>query len=150
MGIAALCCGVAGMLLGLIPFMFIATGALAACAIVFAATGIQRAGRHEATNRGMAIGGLITGVIAALMALWGAIIVFSGLHSLGNDLGMVQSDTGASAARLQHDLHVAAYDEQRLIRQGAFIGNISGSRVTPPTPVTVRLRVPQAAAALTR
>ena len=138
MGIAALCCGIAGILLGLIPFMFIATGALAACAIVFAATGMQRAARHEATNRGMAVGGLIAGVVAALVALWGASIVFGGLHSLANDLGTVQSDTGANAAHLSRDLHIAAYDEQRLIRQGEFIGNLGGSPVTPPTPVTVR------------
>ena len=150
MGVAALCCGIAGILLGLIPFMFFATGALAACAIVFAATGIQRANRHEATNRGMAVGGLIAGVIAALVAIWGTSIVFGGLSSLGDDLGRVQSDTGANAVRLPHDLHIAAYDEQRLIRQGEFIGNLSGSPVTPPTPVTVRFPVPSAVPELTR
>ena len=142
MGIAALCCGIAGILLGLIPFMFIATGALATCAIVFAATGIHRTVRNEATNRGMAVIGLITGVVAAFVALWGASIVFGGLNSLGNDLGRVQSDTGANAARLSRDLHIAAYDEQRLIRQGEFIGNLGASPVTPPTPVTVQLLRP--------
>jgi hypothetical protein len=136
MGVAALCCGIAGILLGLIPFMFLATGALGACAIVFAATGIQRAARHEATNRGMAVGGLIAGVIASLVAIWGAAIVFGGLNSVSNDLGRVASDTGANAVRLPYDQHIAAFDEQRLIHQGEFIGNLHGSPVTPPTPVT--------------
>ena len=139
MGVAALCCGIAGILLGLVPFMFFATGALAACAIVFGATGIHRAARHEATNRGMAVAGLIAGVIAALVALWGTAIVFGGLHALSDDLGRVQSDTGAHAVRLPNDQRIAAHDAQRLIREGEFIGNLSAppSPVTPPTPVTI-------------
>lgn len=144
MAIAALCCGIVGIIVGLVPFMFIASGALAISAILSGAVGIQRAARHEATNRSMAIAGLITGVIAAILAAWGTAIVFGGLNSLGNDLNRVQSDTGARAARLASDQHIAAYQEHRLIREGEFLGNISASPATAPTPVTERSMVPAA------
>lgn len=140
-GIAALCCGIAGILTGIVPFMFLTSAALAGCALVFGAVGIQRVGRHEATNRGVAIAGLITGAIAAILAAWGIAIVFGGLNSLGNDLNRVQHDTGARAARLATDQHLVAYQEHRLIREGEFIGNLSATPPTAPTPVTERSRV---------
>lgn len=39
LGIAALCCGLVGILVGLIPFMFLASGALGILAIVFGIVG---------------------------------------------------------------------------------------------------------------
>lgn len=89
LGIAALCCGLVGILLGLIPFLFIVTGALAILAIVFGFIGIGRARSREATNRGMSIGGVITGLIAAALAIWGVTTVISGLHRLNNDINNV-------------------------------------------------------------
>jgi EamA domain-containing membrane protein RarD len=70
LGIAALCCGLIGVLVGLIPAVFLGSGALGILGITFGIIGIRRVKRGEATNRGMAIIGLITGVIAAALAIW--------------------------------------------------------------------------------
>jgi len=60
-----LCCGLIGMLTGLVPIMFLASGALGIVAIVFAVIGMRRAKHGEASNRGMAIIGLGAGIALA-------------------------------------------------------------------------------------
>lgn len=71
--------------------MFLASGALGILAVVFGLVGIRRAGRREASNRGMAIAGLVTGVIAFAMAIWGISVILSGLNSLSGELDRASS-----------------------------------------------------------
>lgn len=120
LAIAALCCGLVGILVGLIPLMWIAAGALAILAIVFGIVGIRRVGRREATNRGTAIAGLIAGVAAAGMAIAGIAIFFSSLSRLDHNLSNLNSSSGAAQVR---DQHVVSHQEQKLIAQDVFIGN---------------------------
>lgn len=120
-GIAALCCGLVGMLTGLVPIMFIASGALGIVAIVFAVIGMRRAKQGEASNRGMAIIGLGAGIGASILAITGIVIVFSGLSTLSHDL---YNATGtASAPATAYATHVATSQEERMIQQALFIGN---------------------------
>lgn len=118
LGIAALCCGLVGILVGLIPFMFLASGALGILAVVFGLVGIRRVGRREASNRGMAIAGLVTGVIAFAMAIWGISIIMSGLNSLSGDLDHASSGNTVSSAT-----HAATSQEDHLVHEGLWIGN---------------------------
>ena len=121
LGIAALCCGLVGLLIGLVPLLFLASGALGILAIVFAITGLRRAQRGEASNRFMAIVALGTGIGASILAITGIVIVFSGLNTLSHDLSNTTGSTTAPAAA--HATQVATSQEDRLIRQDLFIGN---------------------------
>ena len=119
LGIATLCCGLVGILVGLIPFMFLASGALGILAIVFGIIGIRRAGRREASNKGMAIAGLATGVAAFALAITGIIIVVTGLNSVSNDLD--QLDTHIAPAPAAQ--HAVTHQEARMVHQDLWIGN---------------------------
>jgi hypothetical protein len=121
LGMAALCCGLVGMLIGLVPLMFLASGALGIVAIVFGITGIRRVQRGEATNRSMAIVGLGAGVAACILATAGIIIVFSGLHTFGHDLDDTVTVTTTPAAA--HATQAATSQEDHLVHQDLFIGN---------------------------
>lgn len=121
LGIAALCCGLVGLLMGLVPLLFLASGTLGIVAIVFAIIAMGRARRREASNRGMSIVALGAGIGASILAVTGIVIVFSGLNTLGHNLHTVASSTTAPAAA--HATQVAASQEDRLIHQALFIGN---------------------------
>ena len=104
--------------MGVIPIMFLASGTLGILAIVFGFTGLPRAQRKEAPNRGMAITGLVTGVAAFALAIWGVVIVFKGLNTLSNDL----DNAASSAVPAAHPAQVIS-QEDRLVHQDLFIGN---------------------------
>lgn len=66
MGTAAFVVGLIGLLIAIIPFLGIAAFPLAVLAIVFGMIGAFRADRGEANNRGMAMAGLVLGILAFL------------------------------------------------------------------------------------
>ena len=65
-GIAALVVGIVSLFLFWIPFLGLV---LAILALVFGIIGIRKASRGEATNKGMAITGVVTGALALVGAL---------------------------------------------------------------------------------
>lgn len=119
LGIAALCCGLVGILIGLIPIMFLASGALGILAIVFGAVGIRRVRRREASNRGMSIAGLLTGLAAFALAIWGISIVFSAANSLNEELSKIQDTTSVTS---QPQVHID-HQEHEFVHQAFFVGN---------------------------
>jgi hypothetical protein len=118
LGIAALCCGLVGILFGLSPLLFQGSGALGLAAIVFGIAGIRRVGRGEASNRGMAIAGLVTGVAALALAIYGVSIVMSGLNSISSELDNVNTGSAPASA-----LHAVFNQEDRMVHQWLWIGN---------------------------
>ncbi len=100
--------------------MWIVAGALAILAVVFGLRGIGLANCGEASNRGMAIAGLITGLAAAGMTVAGLAIFHSGLGRLDHDLHNVNSSSGSAQMSAQHTV---SRQEQRMIAQDVFIGN---------------------------
>lgn len=120
MAIAALCCGLVGILFGLIPFMFLATGALAILAIVFGCVGLARVRRREATSKGMSIAGVVTGALAALMAIAGVALLIGGISRVDRDINNVDIQPAAAHGQAQHALN---HQERQLISRGEFIGN---------------------------
>ena len=119
LGVAALVCGLAGILLGLVPLLFLGSGALGVLAIVFGITGIRRARRGNASNRAMAVTGLVTGVVASGLALWGVVIIMSGLNTVSGELDRLDHSTVPSAQAS----HAVVNEENILVHQSLFVGN---------------------------
>lgn len=76
MGIASLVLGIIMVALGALPIVWIA-GVLG---IIFGAIGVKRANRGEATNRTMAIWGLVLSIIGTV--LWGIAKFAAGYNSI--------------------------------------------------------------------
>jgi hypothetical protein len=75
---------------------------------VFGFIGLRRAQRKEASNRGMAIAGLVTGVAAFALAIWGVVIVFKGLNTLSSDL----DNAASSAVPAAHTAQVVSQEDR--------------------------------------
>ena len=69
MGVAALVVGVVALVLAVLIVFFPIAGLLGIIAIILGAIGMGRASRGEADNRGQAVAGLITGILALLVAI---------------------------------------------------------------------------------
>jgi membrane-bound ClpP family serine protease len=68
-GVAALVIGVVALVLAILIIFFPLAGLLGLLALILGAVGMARASRGEADNRGQALGGLITGLLALLIAI---------------------------------------------------------------------------------
>ena len=118
LGVAALACGLAGILLGQIPLLFLGSGALGILAIVFGIIGIRRTARGEASNQAMTIAGLLAGVLAFALAIWGVVIIVSGLNTVGGELDHLNHGTpSAQPAR------AVTNEEDLMVHQALFLGN---------------------------
>ncbi|CAN5755188.1 hypothetical protein BH20ACT1_BH20ACT1_11650 [soil metagenome] len=78
-GIAALVVGIVSLVLSWIPFLGLL---LAIVAIVLGILGIRKASKGEATNKGMAITGVVTGGLALLV---GAFVTIGTIAFFGSD-----------------------------------------------------------------
>jgi hypothetical protein len=121
LGIAALCCGIVGILLGQVPLLFFGSGALGILAIVFGIIGIRRALHREASNRAMAVTGVATGVVALALAIWGVSIIVSGMNTVSGELDNLDHGTGATPAT--ETAHTVINQEDLLVHQALFLGN---------------------------
>ena len=104
LGIAALVLGI----LGLLTSIFIVGGALGLIAIILGVMGLGRVKRGQATNRGMAITGIVLGVlaliIAALAALGVATFLNSNLADCLEQAGQDQAAIDACAQEFERDV----------------------------------------------
>lgn len=89
LGVTALVLGLLGMLFGLIPILGVIAFPLGVFAIIFGFVGMRRASKGQADNKGMAIAGLITGVLAVILAIIGLAIVNHAVHQLDEDLNQM-------------------------------------------------------------
>jgi hypothetical protein len=125
LGVAAFVCGIVGLVLGLIPlvglFFSIPLGILG---IVFGAVGIWRVTKKEADNRGMAIAGLVTGILAIVIGIVITAAIGAGINQLNADIQRGQYDSTVYPARFQHDQKIVNNQEHILIDQGTFIGDL--------------------------
>jgi uncharacterized membrane protein HdeD (DUF308 family) len=69
-GVAALVVGVVSLVLALLVLFFPIAALLGVIAIILGIVGMSRASRGEANNRGQALAGLITGLIALVLAVF--------------------------------------------------------------------------------
>jgi uncharacterized membrane protein HdeD (DUF308 family) len=68
-GAAALVVGVVSLVLAILVIFFPFAAVLGIVAVILGLVGMGRASRGEATNRGQAVGGLVTGVLGLLLAI---------------------------------------------------------------------------------
>lgn len=78
--VAALVCGVIALIVSWVPFVNVVAILLGIAAIVCGIAGIRRAGRHGGSGRGMAIGGLVTGALGLLFALFVLVGIIAALN----------------------------------------------------------------------
>jgi len=69
-GVAALVLGLLGLVLALLVLLAPLGALLGLLALIFGIMGISRAGRGDATNRGQAVTGLITGILALALGVF--------------------------------------------------------------------------------
>jgi Domain of unknown function (DUF4190) len=70
MGVAALVVGVVSLVLAILVLFFPIAALLGVIAIILGIVGLSRVSRGEADNRGQAIAGLVTGLVALLIAVF--------------------------------------------------------------------------------
>lgn len=76
LGIAALTLGVIGVISGLVPFLFWLAGLLGVLALVLGLVGRGRAKRGLATNKGMALAGVLLAIASLVLSVIGAYLTF--------------------------------------------------------------------------
>ena len=81
-GVAAGVMGIVGLVLSFIPVLDFAGAVLAVLAVVFGAVGIHRAKTLGGASKGMAVTGLVCGVVALAIAFWFIAVLFSASAAL--------------------------------------------------------------------
>lgn len=113
-------CGIVAIVLAFIPLMFFVALPLGILAIVFGIVGMRRGKRGEATNRGMAIAGFITGLIATVGAIIAFAIMNAAVNAIDDAVNNVDTSTPATLRSAQQHLN---RQEHRLIHRGILITN---------------------------
>jgi hypothetical protein len=98
MGTAAMVCGIVGLLLALSVILSFIGGPLGIVAVVLGIIGVRRVSRGEATNRGMAIAGIVTGAIAIAIAAAAIALILSNADEI-EDLGDCLEDADTEQER---------------------------------------------------
>lgn len=101
-GVAALVVGIVSLVLAILIIFFPLAGILGIVAIVLGGIGMGRAGRGIADNRGQALTGLITGLLAFLVAVALGLGIGSFVFQHANDfrkLGSCMDKAQSAAAR---------------------------------------------------
>jgi hypothetical protein len=98
MGIAALVLGVVGVLLGLLVILFWISWLPAVLAVVFGGIGLSRARKGLATNRGMALAGVILGVAGLLISVASMVFAVTTLNEFSDETREEAAAAEASTA----------------------------------------------------
>ncbi|MBO0729899.1 MAG: DUF4190 domain-containing protein [Acidimicrobiaceae bacterium] len=109
LGVAGMVCGIIGLVFGFIPlfgiFFAVPLGILG---VVFGAVGLRRVSRQEANNRGVAIAGLVTGILALIVGFILFAAIYSATNQLHNDLNNISTNSSnfqQNQQRVDHDAH---------------------------------------------
>jgi len=86
--VAALCCAITGVVLGLIPILAVPALVLGILGLVFGIVGTKRAAERH-LKRGMAITGIVLGVIAVVLAIAGFVIVNNAFNNFSSSMGVL-------------------------------------------------------------
>jgi hypothetical protein len=97
LGITALVLGVLAILLAFVPILGFASYPLAILGIVFGVVGLRRVSRRVATNRGVALAGLITSVIGFVLVIISTVLyvgaINAGVQGVNDSLNAVHNIT---------------------------------------------------------
>ncbi|MCX4822657.1 DUF4190 domain-containing protein [Streptomyces sp. NBC_01142] len=86
LGIAAMVTGIVGAVFGIIPFLFWLAGILGILALIFGLIGHGRARKGEATNKGMALTGIILGGLSIVLAIVWLVVVVLAVKDVADDI----------------------------------------------------------------
>lgn len=97
LGTTALVLGVLAILLAFVPILGFVSYPLAILGIVFGLVGLRRVSRHVATNRGVALAGLITSVLGFVLVIISTVLyveaINAGVQGVNNSLNAVHNIT---------------------------------------------------------
>jgi len=90
---AAMVLGIIGVVFGMIPLFGLIAFPMAVLAIIFGWVGLRKLGRGETPKgKGAAMTGIITGVLAFILAIVGMNIVSDGLDDISNELDELERE----------------------------------------------------------
>ncbi|MFF8274961.1 DUF4190 domain-containing protein [Streptomyces lateritius] len=85
LGIAALVTGIVGLIFGIIPFLFWLGAILGVLALVFGIVGHGRARKGEATNKGVALAGIVLGAVTLVVSIAWVILLATAANGAEDD-----------------------------------------------------------------
>jgi hypothetical protein len=92
MALGALICGILGLLIAFIPFLGYGGSLLGLAGIVLGFLGLGAAKRQAGAGKGMAIGGIVTGVLSILISVAWTFLFVLAADDVENDLDRINSD----------------------------------------------------------
>ncbi|MFD7320942.1 DUF4190 domain-containing protein [Streptomyces sp. NPDC059875] len=100
LGVAALVVGIVGVLFAVVPLFFWLGTILGVLGLVFGIIGHSRVRKGEATNKGMALSGLVLGAIAVVVSIVALIVFVVAVKDFKNDSGdgIRKQDKGPAVA----------------------------------------------------
>jgi hypothetical protein len=87
-GIAGGVCGIVAVVLCWIPFVDYVSIILGALAIIFGALGLRHANTHGGAGKGMAITGIVTGIVALVISVLFLAVVYTAVTSINTSVGV--------------------------------------------------------------
>jgi hypothetical protein len=88
-GIAGGVCGIVAVVLCWIPFVDYVSVILGALAIIFGALGLRQANTHGGAGKGMAITGIVTGIVAVVISLLFLAVIYTAVTSIHTSIGVL-------------------------------------------------------------
>ena len=135
-GITALVVGLIAICLGLIPLFGLGAIIGGIVAVTFGSLGIGRARRGVASNKKMSVTGVIAGVLAGALGVWGLVIVGNAFNELSSTINGARPSIGVPAGAPAAPGGTSAADPESTT--GAF-----GQSITWPDGVAVTVLAPE-------
>jgi hypothetical protein len=89
LGLAGGICGIVAVVLCWIPFVDYISIVLGALGIIFGALGIRYANERGGALKGMAITGVVTGIVALVISILFLAVVYAAVESIPNSVGVL-------------------------------------------------------------
>ncbi|GAA2804679.1 DUF4190 domain-containing protein [Streptomyces showdoensis] len=98
LGTTALVLGIVGLVFAIIPFLFWLGAILGLLALIFGIVGASRAGKGLATNKGMAVTGLVLGAVSVLVAIVWTVVIATAVKDVADELEKEGGLKGAASS----------------------------------------------------
>ncbi|MBT2511025.1 DUF4190 domain-containing protein [Streptomyces sp. ISL-98] len=136
LGVAALVLGIAGVVLGLAVFLFWMSWLPALLALVFGIIGLGNARKGLATNKGMALTGLILGAVGLLLAVGGGVFTVTKVTEITDDIRaeVESAEASAKASASAEASASAAAEAARNLEFGETYTYENGLKITVSKP----------------